>query len=111
MQLKNAKSTKESSLKDTGAMVCVCGMSTVLSMGLGANVLAKTRMVLMGVKRTRLTVLGALAVEISAGDRTTYQIVYVTKETERPILSRTCLEQLGIALVDVPVEGDWGWCK
>ena len=73
-------------------------------MGLGANVLAKTRLVLMGVKRTRLTVLGALAVEILAGDRTTYQIVYVTKETKRLILSRTCLEQLGISLVHVPVK-------
>ena len=93
-QLKNARSTKECSLKDTGAMICVCGMSTVLSMGLGANVLAKTRMVLMGVKRTRLTVLGALAVEISAGDKTSYQIVYVTKETKWLLLSKTFLEQL-----------------
>ena len=83
-------------------MICVCGMSTVLSMGLGANVLAKTRLVLMGVKRTRLTVLGALAVEILAGDRTTYQIVYVTKETKRLILSRTCLELLGLVLGGIP---------
>ena len=55
-------------------------MSTVLSMGLGANVLAKTRMVMMGVKRTRLTVLGALAVEILAGVRTTYQLFMAQKK-------------------------------
>ena len=67
-------------------------------MGLGADVLAKTRVVVTGVKCSRLTILGTFAVEISAGDWTSYQIVYVTKETKWLILSRTCLEQLGIVL-------------
>ena len=34
-QLKNARSVEEHSLKDTGAMVCVCGMETLQAMGLG----------------------------------------------------------------------------
>ena len=44
-QLKNARSVEEHSLKDTGAMVCVCGMETLQAMGLGADVLTKTKLV------------------------------------------------------------------
>ena len=47
-------------------------METVRAMGLGVEKLAETKVVLKGVKGSRLTVLGALAVEILAGDRTSY---------------------------------------
>ena len=43
------------------------------------------RMVVRGVKRNKLTVLGA--VEISTGGITSYQILYVTEETKQLILS------------------------
>ena len=79
-------------LKYTWAMVCTTLVETLKAMGLQMNVLARTRMVVKGVKGSRLTVLGAVAVAISAGGRTVYQILYVTKETKRLILSRMCLE-------------------
>ena len=69
--------------------------------------LAKTKVVVTWVNRSRLKVWGVLAVEILAGDATSYQIVYVTKETKRLILSRTCLEQLVIVFGGVLEEGDW----
>ena len=57
--------------------------------------LARTKVLARGVKRSRLTVLGVVAVEVSAGGRTAYQILYVTKETKKLILSGSCLEPLG----------------
>ena len=58
------------------------------------------RMVVRGVKRNKLTVLGAVAVEISTGGITSYQILYVTEETKQLILSRMCLGQLGVVSKD-----------
>ena len=52
------------------------------SNGVGADVLAKTKLVVTGLKTTRLTVLGALAVEILAGDAKLHQILYVTKRNQ-----------------------------
>ena len=59
-------------------------------------------------KGSRLIVLGALAVEILVGDRRSYQILYVARETRQLIYSKTCLEQLqlGMALGDTLMKGD-----
>ena len=62
--------------------------------------MANMRMVVRGVKRNKLTVLGAVAVEISTGDITSYQILYVTEETKQLILSQTCLRQMGVVSKD-----------
>ena len=43
--------------------------------------------------------------EISAGDRTSYQILYVTEETKQLILSRTFLGQLGVVSKDFHIKG------
>ena len=45
------------------------------------------RMVGRGMKRNKITVLGSVAVEISTGGITSYQILYVTEETKQLILS------------------------
>ena len=49
--------------------------------------MANMRMVVRGVKRNKLTVLGAVTVEISTGGILSYQILYVTEETKQLILS------------------------
>ena len=56
---------KEISLADTVAMVCTAGMDTLSAMGLQKDMLAKTEMVVRWVKRSMLTVLGAVSMEIS----------------------------------------------
>ena len=104
-QLGRAKRGRRSALADTGAMVCTAGLDILGTMGIQKDMLAKTRMVLRGVKRSRLTVVGAVAVEISAGGKTAYQILYVTEETKQLILSRTCLEQLGVVAEDFHTKG------
>ena len=70
------------------------------------DVLEKTRVVGKGVKESRLTVLGALAVKISEGEKKSYQILYITRETKQLILSQTCLEQLGLVLGSMPGDED-----
>ena len=107
-QLGRSKPVRERGLADTGAMVCTAGLDTIKALGLQVNMLARTRLVVRGVKRSRLTVLGAVAVEISAGGRTSYQILYVTEETKQLILSRTCLEQLGVVTKDFHTIGREG---
>ena len=99
---------RERGLADTGSMVCTAGLDTIKALGLQVNMLARTRLVVRGVKRSRLTVLGAVVVEISAGGRTSYQILYVTEETKQLILSRTCLEQLGVVTKDFHTNGGEG---
>ena len=101
-----ARSVKECSLKATGAMVCVCGVETIRAMGLQVDGLAKTKVLVKEMKGSRLTVLCALAVEILAGDMKSHQILYITKETKWLILSRMCLELLGMVLRSVPENGD-----
>ena len=80
-QLGRSKPVGERGMADTGAQVCTAGLSTIEAMGLQVNMLAKTRLVVRGVKGSRLTVLEAVAVEISAGGKISYQILYVTEET------------------------------
>ena len=74
-KLGKTKPVKEISLTDTRAMVCTAGMDALSALGLQKDMLAKTKMVVRGFKRSMLTVLGAVAVEISAGGRTAYQIL------------------------------------
>merc|ERR1719508_617764 len=101
-QLGRATPAVERGLADTGAQVCTAGPGTMEALGLSISMLAKTKLKVRGVKRTELTVLGAVSVEISAGDRQSNQILYVTSETRQLILSRTCLQQLGVVSENFP---------
>ena len=85
--VRKVKARKGKGLADMGAMVFTAGLDTVRAMGLQVDMLAKTRMVVRGVKGSNLTVLGAVAVEITAGGITSYQILYVTEKTKQMILS------------------------
>ena len=91
-------------------MVCTAWIETLKAMRLQTNVLARTTVVVMGAKGSWLALLGAMAVEVSAGDRVTYQVSYVTQETRQVILSRTCLEQLGVVSEDFHTKGVGGRC-
>ena len=101
-QLGRTQPAIEHGLSDSGAQVCTAGLETMEALGLSRSMLAKTRLRVRGVKRTELRVLGVVAVEISAGDRKAYQILYVTEETRQLILSITCLQQLGVVPEDFP---------
>ena len=50
-------------------------------LGLQKDVMEKTKMVVRRVKRSVLTLVGALTVDISADGKPAYQIIYVTEET------------------------------
>ena len=57
------------------------GVGHVLGLGLQKYVIEKTKIVVRRVKRSVLTLVGALTVDISADGKTAYQIIYVTEET------------------------------
>ena len=57
-----------------GAQVCTAGLGTMEVLELSRSMLAKMRLMVRGVKRTERRVLGAVSVEISAGDRKFNQI-------------------------------------
>ena len=57
-----------------GAQECTAGLGTMEVLGLSRSMLAKMRLTVRGVKRTERRVLGAVSVEISAGDRKFNQI-------------------------------------
>ena len=63
-KLGRSQPARERGLADTGAMVCTAWMDTARAMGLQVDI--QTKMVVRGVKRSNLTVLGVVAVEISA---------------------------------------------
>ena len=104
-KLGKTKPVKEISLTDTRAMVCTAGMDALSALGLQKDMLAKTKMVVRGFKRSMLTVLGAVAVEISAGGRIACQMLYVTRETRQLVQSCTCLEQLGMVFEEFHIKG------
>ena len=91
-------------LADTWTMVCTAERDIIRAMVLQVYMLPKTRLVLQGVKRSKLSVLGAVAVEISSGGRTSHQIFYVTEESTQLILSRTYLGQLGVVSEDFHIK-------
>ena len=80
-KLGNTKPKKKIALADMGAMVCTVGLDMFWDLGLQKYVMEKTKIVVRRVKRSVLTLVGALTVDISADGRTPYQIIYVTEET------------------------------
>ena len=74
------KPQKEAALADMGEIVCTAGLNMRGDLGLQKDVLAKTKMVGRGVKRSLLT-LAVLTVDISADGKITYQMIYIIKET------------------------------
>ena len=80
-KLGNTKLKKKVALADMGAMVCTVGLDMFWDLGLQKDVMEKTKMVVRRVKRSVLTLVGALTVDISADGKTAYQMIYVTEET------------------------------
>ena len=65
-KLGNTKPKKKIALADMGEMVCTVGLDMFWDLGLQKDVMEKTEMVVRRVKRSVLTLMGALTVDISA---------------------------------------------
>ena len=57
-KVRECEASEKMSLADTWAMVSMAGMETLRAMGLQTDMLARTKVVVRGVKRSRLTVWG-----------------------------------------------------
>ena len=83
----STKDADVSGLADTGAQICTAGTDFLVTMGIEVDVLIPTSMGVKGVASSKVSVLGALFLEISAGGRVTQQLVYIARGARRLILS------------------------
>ena len=97
-----------SGLADTGAQICTAGTDFLVTMGIDLNFLIPTRMSVKGVCQSKVSVLGALFLQISAGGRTTQQLVYIANGARVLILSEKALMDLGVLPENFPSAGMFG---
>ena len=92
-------------LADTGAQICTAGADFLTAMGIDVDFLVPTRMGVKGVASSKVTILGALFLQISAGGRVTQQLVYIASGARMLILSEKALLDLGVIPENFPSAG------
>ncbi len=92
-------------LADTGAQICTAGPAFLKSFNIDVSFLVPTRLGVKGMTHTRVTMLGALFLEISSSGRHTKQIVYIASEARSLILSEKALLDLGVIPKNFPSAG------
>ena len=102
------KNTQVSGLADTGAQICTAGTDFLVTMGIDITFLVPTRMGVRGVCQSKVSVLGALFLQISAGGRSTQQLVYIASGARMLILSEKALMDLGVIPENFPSAGTFG---
>ena len=100
--------TEVDGLADTGAQICTAGTDLLVTMGIEVDFLVPTRMGVKGVASSKVSVLGALFLEISAGGRVTQQLVYIARGARQLILSEKALMDLGVIPESFPSAGTFG---
>ena len=80
----------------------------VLTCSLLVSFLVLTGMSVSGIPNSRVNVLGALFLEISANGRCTRQLVYIASEARSLILSEKALKDLGVIPENFPCAGTFG---
>ena len=83
----NQNTTDASGLADTGAQICTGGSNSLSALNIDVSFLVLTGMSVSGITISRVNVLGALFLEISANGRCTRQLVYIASEAHSLILS------------------------
>ena len=81
---------------DTGAMTCTSGPELLQALNCPRQYLVRTRHRIQGVTGDGLQIMGTLLLQIELGERSTRQVVYITKNTSGLYLSETALRDLGL---------------
>ena len=102
------KAADGSSLADTGSQVCIGGKDLIEALNIPVSYLVPTNLNVTGVTRKGMTLLGVMFAELTAGDRKTRQVVYITKESRKFILSEAALKELGVIPQSFPKAGMFG---
>ena len=87
---------------DTGAMTCTSGPELLRALNCPQQYLVKTRHRIQGVTGDGLQIIGSLMLQVDLGERTTRQVVYITKNTSGLYLSESALRDLGVVHPDFP---------
>ena len=98
---------EEDGLADTGAQVCTGGPDLLTDLRVNENILIPTKLEVKGITHSRVTMLGALFLEVSSNGVCTKQIVYIAREARSLILSETALKDLGVLPPDFPTAGSF----
>ena len=87
---------------DTGAMTCTSGPELLQALNCPRQYLVRTRHRIQGVTGDGLQIMGTLLLQIELGERSTRQVVYITKNTSGLYLSETALRDLGLIHPEFP---------
>ena len=92
------RAVTEKFLADTGASVCLAGVGYMSAIGVRQEDLVRCDMSVRGAGSKRITVLGALLVQLSRADseKCSKQIVYICEGVTSPLLSLEACEDLGL---------------
>jgi|GEM_PF-4699319 len=77
-----------SACADTGAQTCTSGPGILRELGISKSYLVSTKHQIKGVTNASLTLLEAVFLHITVGDRTTRQIVYVAEKKKIIIIKK-----------------------
>ena len=87
---------------DTGAQTCACGPELLDILHINSRYLIPTSHRIVGVTQSFMDIMGVMLLKISAGGKTTHQVVYVSKNIKGFFLSEKAQIDLGIIPVSYP---------
>ena len=87
---------------DSGCQTCTAGPEILSTLNCPNNYLITTKHRTAGITGSRLEIIGALFLNIELGNRTSNQMVYISKNCTGIYLSQTAMKDLAIVGVDFP---------
>ena len=92
------------SMPDTGAMMCLIGMSILHTMGLNESDLVEVEMKVNAANNRKIPLLGGIFMKVEFGGRVSKQLMYVTDEVHCIFLWKRACRDLGISLAGEDIE-------
>ena len=92
------------SMPDTGAMMCLIGMSILHTMGLNESDLVEVEMKVNAANNRKIPLLGGIFMKVEFGGRVSKQLMYVTDEVHCIFLSKRACRDLGIIGQEFPMQ-------
>ena len=96
------ETVKTKSLADTGCQTCNGGLDFLKEINCPVSYLVPTSHRIHGITQDGLDIIGSVMLRISVGDRTTRQMVHISKNTHGLYLSETALKELGVISREFP---------
>ena len=98
-----AESCKIRAYADSCCQTCTAGTDFLSSINFPPKALIQTTHKIIGITDTKLGIIGAILLKITANNRTTRQMVYISNNVKGMFLSRGALEDLDIISNSFPL--------